>query len=105
MKMEVNIGIHVYFVQQNASCTVRSFNFSYTIIDSDGTLFVNTVLPFVVGEMRKEVVMVRVGESRCNMIEGCQEEFYKTLLVSSLTVLNDWVLDMDPFNGKFGYSA
>ena len=75
---------YIFFVQQNASCTVRSFYFSYTIIDSDGTLFVNTVLPFVVGEMRKEVVMVRVGESRCNMIEGCQEEFYKTL-VSSLT--------------------
>ena len=38
--------------------------------------------------------MVRVGErSRCNMIEGCQEEFYKTL-VSSLIVPNDWVLDM-----------
>ena len=67
---------YIFFVQQNASCTVRSFNFSYTIIDSDGTLFVNTVLPFVVGVMRKEVVMVRVGErSRCNMIEGCQEEF------------------------------
>ena len=96
--MEVNIGIHVYFVQQNASCTVRSFNFSYTIIYSDGMLFVNTVLPLV-GVIRKEVVMVRVGEgSRCNTIEGCQEEFYKTL-VSSLTVPNDWVLDMDSFNG------
>ena len=63
----------------------------------------NTVLPFVVGVMRKEVVMVRVGErSKCNMIEGCQKEFYKTL-VSSLTVSNDWVLDMDPFNGKFQF--
>ena len=90
-------------------CSIR-YTLQCPFTDSDGTIFVNAVTPFIIGVIRKEIVMVRVGEkSRCNMIEGGQKDFYETM-VCSLTVPYDWILDMDPFNGNFnlypyGYSV
>ena len=59
------------------------------------------MLPFVVGVMKKEVLTVRMGTRNCvNMFEGTHGDFYRNL-VSTLTLPNDWILDMDTSNGKF----
>ena len=61
------------------------------------------MVPFVVGVMKEDVVKVRVamGTDRYeNIIEGTQGDLYRRL-VSTLTLPNDWILDMGPSNGKF----
>ena len=61
------------------------------------------MVPFVVGVMKEDIVKVRVAmgtDRHENIIEGTQRDLYRRL-VSTLTLPNDWILDMDPSNGKF----
>lgn len=61
------------------------------------------MVPFVVvGVMKEDIVKVRVAmgtDRHENIIEGTQKDLYRRL-ISTLTLPNDWILDMDPSNGK-----
>ena len=80
---------------------IRSLIICLLLIDE--VLFKNVVTPFVVGVMRKEIVTVRLAiVKQHNMIEGTHTDFHIMTVISTLTLPNDWVLQMDPPNhGEF----
>ena len=76
---------------------IRSLIICLLLIDGK-----NVVTPLVVGVTRKEIVTVRLAiVKQHNMIEGTHTDFHMTV-ISTLTLPNDWVLQMDPPNhGEF----
>ena len=81
---------------------IRSLIICLLLIDE--ALFKNVVTPFVVGVTRKEIVTVRLAiVKQHSMIEGTHTDFHNIMtVISTLTLPNDWVLQMDPPNhGEF----